>query len=280
MGNILDGPSSSAQGHRPVQGSCASGAAILIEGCAGRRRIGRDLGRQQRERGSERKRRAGIGLRRGQERLAPKRRIIGRARSQRTTAGRQLLVWLRLATLASHFMDAAVIVGAEEAAPTEKLKMSNAETESELVISSNKPVAADPTEIVCDPAAPFFREVTVNPVLPLTLKTACRFDSVAASSAIDQMFPGGATALNYNTKPVTFMPSIWGKHFHDLRDTGVTLLYEAVKGDKALLASISGHSLATIDAIIDKHYFVRNARMSRDAGGMLEELILRIGYTG
>lgn len=98
--------------------------------------------------------------------------------------------------------------------------------------------------------------------------------------ALDQVFPQGARIDWTRNRPFTFMPSIWDKRFADLRDTGVTLLYEATGGDKAKVANISGHSLATIDAIIEKHYFVRHAALSRDAGGMLEDLMRKIGYAG
>ena len=99
---------------------------------------------------------------------------------------------------------------------------------------------------------------------------------------LDAAFPIGVPPerLTMRNRPFTPMPSIWDKRFADLRDTAVTLLYEATGGDKAKVANISGHSLSTIDAIIEKHYFVRHAALSRDAGGMLEDLMQRIGYAG
>ena len=98
--------------------------------------------------------------------------------------------------------------------------------------------------------------------------------------ALDQVFPAGAPKLDYSTKPFDFMPSIWDKRFQDLRDTGVTILYELTKGDKARVANISGHSLATVEAIIDKHYFVRQAEMSRGVGLLVDDYMQRIGFAG
>jgi hypothetical protein len=40
------------------------------------------------------------------------------------------------------------------------------------------------------------------------------------------------------------------------------------------------HSLRTVQRMADKHYFVRQAGMSRAAGGQLETLMARIGYAG
>lgn len=70
--------------------------------------------------------------------------------------------------------------------------------------------------------------------------------------------------------PFTPMPSIMDKHFQDLRDTGITILMEVTGGDKARIANITGHSLATIDAILEKHYFKRHAALSRDTGAKLD----------
>jgi hypothetical protein len=97
--------------------------------------------------------------------------------------------------------------------------------------------------------------------------------------ALDQAFPLGAPVLDYSRAPFTFMPSIWDKRFHDLRDTAVTWLYD-VTGDIAKVANISGHSLKTAQAIIDKHYFVRNAGMARAAGAMMDDFYKRIGFAG
>jgi integrase len=67
------------------------------------------------------------------------------------------------------------------------------------------------------------------------------------------------------------------KDFRDLRDTAVTLLYEATGGDIARVATVTGHSLKTAQAIIDKHYFGRNADLARSAGRALDQLLAMKG---
>jgi integrase len=99
-------------------------------------------------------------------------------------------------------------------------------------------------------------------------------------SAIDQFFPKGAGDIAYHNKPFDFTPSIWDKRFQDLRDTGVTLLYDLTKGDEAKTANISGHSLQTVRQIIDKHYFVRQAELSRGAGRLVDAYMEKIGFAG
>lgn len=84
--------------------------------------------------------------------------------------------------------------------------------------------------------------------------------------------------LDYAAAPFTFVPSIWHKHFGDLRDTAMTLLLDATRGDIPKVANITAHSLRTVQKVADKHYFVRQEGMSRDAGGQLETLMARIGY--
>lgn len=84
----------------------------------------------------------------------------------------------------------------------------------------------------------------------------------------------------WSTLPFTPLPSIWQKRFADLRDTALTLLLDATSGDVAKVANITAHSLRTVQRMADKHYFVRHAGMSRDAGGQLEQLMARIGYKG
>ncbi len=85
--------------------------------------------------------------------------------------------------------------------------------------------------------------------------------------------------LDYAAAPFDFVPSIWLKKFADLRDTAVTLLIEATQGDMARVANITAHSLRTVQKMADKHYFVRNEGMSVAAGGQLEQLMKRLGYT-
>lgn len=73
--------------------------------------------------------------------------------------------------------------------------------------------------------------------------------------------------------PFTPCPTLREKTFQDLRDTAVTMLYAATR-DIGRVANTTGHSLKTAQAIIDKHYFVRNAALARDAGEGFEKLLL------
>jgi integrase len=75
--------------------------------------------------------------------------------------------------------------------------------------------------------------------------------------------------------PFTPLHAIAGKCFADLRDTAITWLLDALKGDIARVANITGHSLATIKQIADKHYFVRNADLARSSAAMLDQFHAR-----
>lgn len=79
----------------------------------------------------------------------------------------------------------------------------------------------------------------------------------------------GGNAPILRNLPFTPMPSIWGKRFQDLRDTAITEMFEA-GCDIARIATITGHSLKTVQDIIDKHYFVRHAGLAIDAGKRLD----------
>jgi hypothetical protein len=69
--------------------------------------------------------------------------------------------------------------------------------------------------------------------------------------------------------PFTPQPGVLGKFFSDLRDTAVTIL--AMAGlTKFEIANITGHSLATVEAILNKHYFVRNAELAASGGAKLD----------
>jgi len=70
--------------------------------------------------------------------------------------------------------------------------------------------------------------------------------------------------------------STWGKHrpegltFHDLRGTAATRL--AIAGcSTPEIASLTGHSLTSVDAILDRHYLHRDQRLSESAVAKLEE---------
>lgn len=108
---------------------------------------------------------------------------------------------------------------------------------------------------------------------------AVRAVASGLQQVIDQAFPIGAV-IDYAAAPFTPVPAIWDKRFADLRDTALTLLLDATKGDTAKVANITAHSLRTVQRMADKHYFVRHQGMSRDAGGQLEQLMQRIGYAG
>lgn len=66
------------------------------------------------------------------------------------------------------------------------------------------------------------------------------------------------------------------KRFADLRDTAVTWLFDA-GCDEAKIATITGHSLATVRTILDKHYFVRHAGQARAAGALLDAFLAKRG---
>lgn len=69
--------------------------------------------------------------------------------------------------------------------------------------------------------------------------------------------------------PFTPQPTVMGKFYSDLRDTAVTIL--AMAGlTKFEIANITGHSLATVEAILNKHYFVRNAELAASGGAKLD----------
>lgn len=84
---------------------------------------------------------------------------------------------------------------------------------------------------------------------------------------------GGLPPLLRNL-PFTPTPSILDKNFQDLRDTAVTVLYALLK-DISRVATITGHSLKTAQEIIDKHYFVRQADMVRDAGAAFDDYLAK-----
>ena len=86
---------------------------------------------------------------------------------------------------------------------------------------------------------------------------------------------GGLPPLLRNL-PFTPQPSLLGKRFQDLRDTAVTMLFGAgcTVGE---IANITGHSLKTVQDILDKHYFVRNEALAVSAGVKLQSYLGRIG---
>lgn len=60
------------------------------------------------------------------------------------------------------------------------------------------------------------------------------------------------------------LPSLLEKRFADLRDTAVTWLF-AAGCTVAEIATITNHSLKTVQEILDKHYFVRDDALSQSA---------------
>lgn len=81
---------------------------------------------------------------------------------------------------------------------------------------------------------------------------------------------GGMPARLRNA-PFAPQPRLLDLNFQDLRDTAVTMLLDA-GCDLARVATISGHSLKSVQTIVDRHYFVRNAEMAKSAGRMLDAL--------
>lgn len=65
------------------------------------------------------------------------------------------------------------------------------------------------------------------------------------------------------------VPSIADKTWADLRDTAVTWLFLAGCTD-AEVAAIQGRSLASVKAVLDKHYFVRDPEFGATGGNKLE----------
>ena len=61
-------------------------------------------------------------------------------------------------------------------------------------------------------------------------------------------------------------------HFHDLRGTAVTRLKMA-DCDNALIASLTGHSLKTVDQMLDKHYLGARAKLAEQAVIKLNEWV-------
>lgn len=74
--------------------------------------------------------------------------------------------------------------------------------------------------------------------------------------------------------PFTPMPSILGKQWLDLRDTAVTWRFMAGY-TIAEICNDTGHSLGTATAILDKHYFVRDASLSHSGGDKLEAYLAK-----
>lgn len=64
-------------------------------------------------------------------------------------------------------------------------------------------------------------------------------------------------------------PAILAKQWIDLRDTSVTMLL-AAGCSTAEIATIQGRSLASVEAVIDKHYFVRDDGFARRGADKLE----------
>lgn len=71
--------------------------------------------------------------------------------------------------------------------------------------------------------------------------------------------------LNSTDLPFVPVPSCADKIFADTRDTAVTFLCGAGCSVPEI-ANITGHSLKTVEAILQKHYFKRNAELAKSAG--------------
>lgn len=71
--------------------------------------------------------------------------------------------------------------------------------------------------------------------------------------------------LNSTDLPFAPIPAVRRKFFSDTRDTAVTFLCGAGCSVPEI-ANITGHSLKTVEAILNKHYFKRNAALAISAG--------------
>lgn len=71
-------------------------------------------------------------------------------------------------------------------------------------------------------------------------------------------------------------PSVLDKRWSDLRDTAITWLAIA-QCTIPEIASITGHSLATIHQILDKHYLVRDDQLSVSAVSKLADFVAKTG---
>lgn len=84
-----------------------------------------------------------------------------------------------------------------------------------------------------------------------------------------QAIEGGFAQIGPLPQPdfsnLPFMPSLADKKLQDLRDTAVTWMALA-DCSEAEIATITGHTLATVRAIIDKHYLVRDDAFAISAG--------------
>jgi integrase len=86
----------------------------------------------------------------------------------------------------------------------------------------------------------------------------------AAKRVHDELGPARAARLGNVLPTLATCPSVAGKWFLDLRDTAVTWLFMA-GCTVAEIATITGHSLRTVQDILDKHYFVRTDAMAQSA---------------
>lgn len=82
-------------------------------------------------------------------------------------------------------------------------------------------------------------------------------------SAIRAAAAAGFPADDDHPEPVAGCPELAGLWFMHLRHTAVTRLAEA-KCPLPLIAAVTGHSLATVEAIVDR-YLIRTAAMAREA---------------
>lgn len=102
---------------------------------------------------------------------------------------------------------------------------------------------------------------------------AVRALAAGVPQAIEDIFRlvGGLAPIERNL-PFETAPTLLGKHFADLRDTAVTMLFRA-GCNKGEIATITGHSLGTVEAILDKHYFVRSKEMALAAGVKIDAFL-------
>lgn len=131
------------------------------------------------------------------------------------------------------------------------------------VVQSFELVSTETGHAYPDDGSAFHKEfrtvLAIAAGVPLAIENACR--------AL-----GGQPVKLSNQKTCT---SLAGKLFQDLRDTAVTWLC-AAGCSVPEIANITGHSLKTVQQILDKHYFVRNAELAGIAGAKLDAYLKKV----
>lgn len=129
-------------------------------------------------------------------------------------------------------------------------------------IADRAPTLIPVTEIVSSKTLrPFTDKTDFRETFRLIRLYAAGFAHMMAAAGVGT-WPDQILAL----QPI---PEILAKQWGDLRDTSVTMLLRAGCSD-AEIATIQGRSLASVKAVIDKHYFVRDDGFARAGADKLE----------